>query len=97
MGMLDHWQPVALSRALRKKPLGVVVANQPIALFRTAGGAPAAVSDVCPHRRLKLSAGAVVGDRLQCKYHGWTFDACGNGESPAARITVSSRSPARRW
>lgn len=84
MGMLDHWQPVALSRALRKKPLGVVVAHQPVALFRTQTGAPAAVSDVCPHRRLKLSAGTVLGDRLQCKYHGWTYDACGNGESPGA-------------
>jgi hypothetical protein len=31
---------------------------------------------------MKLSAGDVVGDRLRCKYHGWTFDACGRGESP---------------
>lgn len=84
MGMLDHWQPVLLSRRLRRKPVGVTVAGAQIALFRTSDGQPAAVSDVCPHRRLKLSAGNVIGDRLQCKYHGWTFDACGNGESPAA-------------
>jgi phenylpropionate dioxygenase-like ring-hydroxylating dioxygenase large terminal subunit len=84
MGMLDHWQPVLLSARLRRKPVGVTVAGSQIALFRTSDGQPAAVSDVCPHRRLKLSAGDVVGDRLQCKYHGWTFDACGNGESPAA-------------
>jgi phenylpropionate dioxygenase-like ring-hydroxylating dioxygenase large terminal subunit len=84
MGMLDHWQPVLLSRRLRHKPVGVTVAGAQIALFRTSDGSPAAVSDVCPHRRLKLSAGTVVGDKLQCKYHGWTFDACGNGESPAA-------------
>lgn len=83
MGMLDHWQPVLLSRRLRHKPVGVVVAGSPIALFRTSNGELAAVSDVCPHRRLKLSAGEVVGDRLRCRYHGWTFDACGNGESPA--------------
>jgi phenylpropionate dioxygenase-like ring-hydroxylating dioxygenase large terminal subunit len=83
MGMLDHWQPVALSRNLGAKPVGVTVAGAPIALFRTADGSAAAVSDVCPHRRLKLSIGDVVGDRLRCKYHGWTFDGCGNGESPA--------------
>ncbi|MBM3980735.1 MAG: Rieske 2Fe-2S domain-containing protein [Planctomycetes bacterium] len=82
MGMLDHWQPVALSRNLRQRPLGLTVAGAQVALFRTAGGAPAAVSDVCPHRRLKLSAGTVVNNRLLCKYHGWTFDACGRGESP---------------
>src|SRR5438067_9470341 len=83
MGMLDHWQPVAQSRRLRRKPVGVLVAGRQIALFRTASGAAAAVSDVCPHRRLRLSAGEVVGERLRCRYHGWTFDACGHGESPA--------------
>src|SRR5689334_14794648 len=83
MGMLDHWQPVTRSHDLGRKPIEVVVAGHPIALFRTAGGTPGAVSNVCPHRRLKLSAGEVVGDRIRCKYHGWTFDACGYGESPA--------------
>ncbi len=84
MGMLDHWQPVLLSARLHHQPVGVTVAGSQIALFRTSDGAVAAVSDVCPHRRLKLSAGAVIADRLRCKYHGWTFDARGNGESPGA-------------
>jgi phenylpropionate dioxygenase-like ring-hydroxylating dioxygenase large terminal subunit len=93
MGMLDHWQPVLLSRRLRHRPVSVTVAGAQIALFRTSDGHPAAVSDVCPHRRLKLSAGAVVGDRLRCKYHGWTFDECGNGESPAApKLTACTTS-----
>jgi phenylpropionate dioxygenase-like ring-hydroxylating dioxygenase large terminal subunit len=84
MGMLDHWQPATRSCDLGKKPLGVMVAGQPLAVFRTTAGTAAAVSDACPHRRLRLSAGDVVGDRIRCKYHGWTFDSCGNGESPAA-------------
>ncbi len=93
MGMLDHWQPVLLSRRLRRDPVGIVVANAPVALYRTADGKVAAISDVCPHRRLKLSVGKVVGDRIRCKYHGWTFDACGNGESPAApKLTTCTTS-----
>lgn len=84
MGMMDHWQPVARSCDLGVKPLGVMVAGQPLAIFRTSSGTAAVVCDVCPHRRLKLSAGEVVGDRLRCKYHGWTFDSHGNGESPGA-------------
>lgn len=83
MGMLDHWQPAARSCDLHRRPLGVTIASQPVALFRTADGTAAAVSNICPHRRLKLSAGEVVGDTIRCKYHGWTFDSCGNGESPA--------------
>lgn len=83
MGMLDHWQPVVRSCDLRRKPLEAIVAGHSLAVFRTSTGQAAAVTNICPHRRLKLSAGDVVGDRLRCKYHGWTFDACGHGESPA--------------
>jgi phenylpropionate dioxygenase-like ring-hydroxylating dioxygenase large terminal subunit len=67
---------------LRRTPVGIELAGRRICLFRTTTGQAAAVDDVCPHRRLKLSIGTVVGDRIQCKYHGWTFDACGKGESP---------------
>ena len=64
MGMLDHWQPATRSCDLRQKPLGVTVAGQPLAVFRTSVGTAAAVSDICPHRRLKLSAGEVVGEQI---------------------------------
>jgi phenylpropionate dioxygenase-like ring-hydroxylating dioxygenase large terminal subunit len=83
MGMLDHWHPVHPSGGLRTKPVGLQLAGRLICLYRTAAGEAAAINDVCPHRRLKLSYGRVVGDRIECKYHGWTFDGCGNGESPS--------------
>lgn len=83
MGMLDHWHPVCFSHALRNKPVGIKLANRLICLFRSSDGTAHAIDDVCPHRRLKLSYGRVVGDRIECKYHGWTFDGCGNGESPS--------------
>ncbi len=82
MGMLDHWHPVLKSRAVRRKPVAVKIAGQPIAIFRTESGELRAMADACPHRRLKLSAGTVIGERLQCRYHGWTYDIRGNGESP---------------
>ena len=31
---------------------------------------------------MRLSLGQVVGDKLQCRYHGWTFTPDGQGESP---------------
>jgi phenylpropionate dioxygenase-like ring-hydroxylating dioxygenase large terminal subunit len=82
MGMMDHWHPVLKSSELGAVPVGVCVAGISLALFRTAGGSVAAVADECPHRRMRLSRGEVVRDRLQCRYHGWTFDAAGQGESP---------------
>ena len=82
MGMLDHWHPMLPSKDLREKPVGVRLAERDIALFRGKGGEVGALDDICPHRRMRLSLGKVVGDKLQCKYHGWTFDCAGNGESP---------------
>jgi len=80
--ILDHWHPVLLSRSLGNRPVGLQVAGEQFALFRTSSGEVGALSDVCPHRRMRLSAGCVVNDRLQCGYHGWTFSPDGDGESP---------------
>jgi phenylpropionate dioxygenase-like ring-hydroxylating dioxygenase large terminal subunit len=82
MGMLDHWQPMLPSRRLRRKPVGVRLAGKDIALFRTRTGKVGALDDECPHRRTRLSKGRVIGEKLMCRYHGWTFDCAGNGESP---------------
>lgn len=83
MAELDHWHPVLLSAQLKTKPVAVQLAGQHLAVFRTATGKLGAVAEMCPHRRMKLSQGCVVGEKLQCKYHGWTFTADGVGESPS--------------
>lgn len=84
MGMLDHWHPVLASHDLKKKPHGLQLAGRLICLFRTTDGSVAAIDDVCPHRRMKLSYGRVADGRVECKYHGWTFNNCGEGESPSS-------------
>jgi len=83
MAMLDHWHPLYPSRQLKKGAVvAVALCNRNIALFRSETGNVGALDDICPHRRLKLSVGQVMGERLQCRYHGWTYDCTGNGESP---------------
>jgi phenylpropionate dioxygenase-like ring-hydroxylating dioxygenase large terminal subunit len=83
MTMLRHWHPVLLSTELRSSPVAVRVADHNLVVWRTPAGKLGALEDNCPHRRMKLSLGRVVGERLLCKYHGWTFDCQGAGESPA--------------
>ena len=75
------FHPVLPSSALRRdRPAGVRIAGRGFALFRDASGVPAAVADLCPHRNASLSgAGRVRDGKLVCGYHGWTFDARGNG------------------
>ena len=83
MAVLNHWHPVLPSRQLKKNAVaGVRLAGRDLVLFRNSTGELGALADYCPHRRMKLSLGKVYHDKLQCLYHGWTFDAHGNGESP---------------
>jgi phenylpropionate dioxygenase-like ring-hydroxylating dioxygenase large terminal subunit len=84
MAIFDHWHPVLPSGQLRKNGVaGVRLAGRNLALFRDSKGVVGALDDQCPHRRMKLSMGKVHHDKLQCLYHGWTFDCQGKGESPA--------------
>jgi phenylpropionate dioxygenase-like ring-hydroxylating dioxygenase large terminal subunit len=82
MAAIDHWHPVLPTKQLEDRPVGIRLAGEEIVLFRGEGGQIGALDDCCPHRRMRLSRGKVIDDRLQCTYHGWTFDCLGAGESP---------------
>lgn len=70
----DAWYVVSASADLHARPRPFTLLGIPLALFRTKSGRPAALLDRCPHRNVPLSAGKVVGEHLQCGYHGWEFD-----------------------
>lgn len=74
----NHWYVVARSVEVTKQPLGVVLWQQPIVLYRDSQGQVHALDDRCPHRYVKLSRGQVMGDELECAYHGWRVN--GQGE-----------------
>lgn len=85
MGPVSRFfHPVLAARKLRDRPVKVTVAGESFVLWRDGAGRPAAFVDACPHRKAPLSAGRVRPDgRLQCPYHGWSFDAAGHGRSPS--------------
>jgi phenylpropionate dioxygenase-like ring-hydroxylating dioxygenase large terminal subunit len=76
MKQASSWQAVALSRAVGRKPLRVVIGGQPLVIFRS-GGELHCLTDRCPHRFAPLSLGRVVDGVLECPYHGWRFDGGG--------------------
>ena len=69
----DHWYAVATTDEVRREPVGTVVWDRPVCLFRDSAGAVHALEDRCPHRLVRLSRGRVVGDGIECRYHGWRF------------------------
>jgi phenylpropionate dioxygenase-like ring-hydroxylating dioxygenase large terminal subunit len=80
-----HFHPVLKASALPEgRPVRVELAGKAYALWRDRDGAPRAFLDRCPHRWAPLSRGIVRPDgRLQCRYHGWAFDAEGAGRCPS--------------
>lgn len=77
----NHWYVVARSTEVSDRPLGVELWKQPIVLYRDSQGRIQALADRCPHRFVKLSRGQVVGDEIECAYHGWRIS--GKGECVA--------------
>lgn len=77
MFLYDYWYVAAWSNEIERKPFARTLLNEPVVLYRTEAGEVVAMEDRCPHRRVPLSMGKLVGDRLQCHYHGLQFDAEG--------------------
>jgi phenylpropionate dioxygenase-like ring-hydroxylating dioxygenase large terminal subunit len=93
MSRLRYWHPVLAAVELpRGRAAAVRATGRDLVLFRTLTGQLGALEDRCVHRRLKLSVGRVVGERLRCAYHGWSFTVDGHGESPGTpRLQACAR------
>lgn len=73
----NHWYVVAQSTEVTTTPSNCHLWETPIVLYRDRQGQIQALEDRCPHRQVKLSHGVVVGDAIECAYHGWQFNSEG--------------------
>jgi phenylpropionate dioxygenase-like ring-hydroxylating dioxygenase large terminal subunit len=74
-------------------PVGRILLGEPVVFYRLGDGRVAALEDRCCHRGLPLSKGCVVGNALECGYHGLQFDRVGTCISVPGqdRIPASAR------
>lgn len=73
MFLRNQWYAVSWADELKQEILARTVCAEEIIVYRCEDGAPAALEDLCCHRMLPLSHGKLIGDRVQCGYHGLTF------------------------
>lgn len=73
----NHWYVAAQSAEVMDQPFAFTLWHEHFVLYRDRQGQVHALEDRCPHRQVKLSSGQVVGDYIECSYHGWQFDAEG--------------------
>ena len=99
----NTWYVAAATHEVGRALLKRRIAEEPIVLYRTEAGAPVAMLDLCPHRHAPLSLGRLVGDAVECGYHGITFGADGKcvripGEQKVLERFAASTFPAiERW
>ncbi len=77
MYVRNAWYVAAWSTEVTREPARRVICEIPVVLYRTLDGRAVALEDRCAHRGYPLSPGRLVGDSIECGYHGFTFDCAG--------------------
>jgi phenylpropionate dioxygenase-like ring-hydroxylating dioxygenase large terminal subunit len=96
----NQWYVVLESNEIPPgKAVGVTRMGEKLVFWRDPAGRLSCLRDFCPHRGVALSAGKVLGERLQCPFHGFEFDhsgsarlipANGRNSSPPKHMTAFS-------
>eukprot|EP00884_Botryococcus_braunii_P022855 jgi/Botrbrau1/9253/Bobra.180_1s0011.1 len=102
-----HWYPLGIIKKNFREdtPNHVRLLGEDIVVWNDGDGQWCAAVDECPHRLARLSDGRIDNGKLECRYHGWVFDADGKcvqnpqADGPAAEATTlaSSRSCLKRY
>lgn len=85
----NQWYVAAWSHEVDRSLLSRWILNEPVVFYRKENGDPVALYGKCPHRHFPLGDSYLVGDAVQCGYHGFTF----NPEGQCIRIPTQDVIP----
>jgi vanillate O-demethylase monooxygenase subunit len=91
------WQVAAFAHEVKHELFARRINDEAVLLFRTSDGSVAALADRCAHRALPLSMGTLVGDTVQCGYHGLCFARNGSCVSIPGQAAIPSRAHVRQY
>ncbi|MEM1428226.1 MAG: aromatic ring-hydroxylating dioxygenase subunit alpha [Pseudomonadota bacterium] len=98
MFLKNAWYVAAWSNEIGRDLTPVTIHGERIVLYRMEDGGAAALEDACPHRKLPLSKGNLIGDLVECGYHGLTFDCSGTCiDSPTQRGMTPRRAVVKSY
>lgn len=73
----NAWYVAAISGDVGQSLNAMRMLGRNLVVYRNKSGDPVALEDACPHRKLPLSMGRLIGDHIECGYHGLTFNKLG--------------------
>ncbi|RTL52434.1 MAG: aromatic ring-hydroxylating dioxygenase subunit alpha [Rhodocyclaceae bacterium] len=94
----NAWYVAALAKNVSTTPIKQKLLDCPIVLYRTESGEAVALDDRCPHRFAPLHKGKVVGDSIECPYHGLQFSPDGVcSRNPHGDCKIPAAAKVRRY
>jgi phenylpropionate dioxygenase-like ring-hydroxylating dioxygenase large terminal subunit len=96
---INFWYAAGWAEDVGQDPVKVRMLSHDFVLFRDEEGAAHCLSNTCVHRGGSLAQGKVLGNCIQCPYHGWQFDtggvcrkvpSLGAGAKPPPRAQVDA-------
>ena len=87
--VMNCWYVAALGDELGRQPLARRLLGLPVVMYRRQDGRAVGLEDRCAHRSFPLSRGQLIGDDLQCGYHG----ACYNPEGHCTKVPSQAQQP----
>ena len=105
MFLRNAWYVAAWDHEVGRALFPRTICGQNLVLFRTEDGAVAAFEDRCCHRNAPLSVGRLIGNEVECGYHGLAFDRTGacvrvpsqSQVPPGARVRCYPVVERHRW
>ena len=97
MYVYNAWYVAAWTSEVTREPTRRTICEIPVVLYRTEAGTAVALEDRCPHRGYPLSPGRLVGDAIECGYHGFTFDGTGSCIRVPAQDSIPERARVRSF
>jgi phenylpropionate dioxygenase-like ring-hydroxylating dioxygenase large terminal subunit len=85
------WQVAAYAAEVVEGLLSRTFLGEAVILFRDTAGRPHALADRCAHRCLPLSRGRLLGDIIQCGYHGMRFHPDGTCDGVPGQDSIPAR------
>ncbi|MHC1740407.1 MAG: Rieske 2Fe-2S domain-containing protein [Anaerolineaceae bacterium] len=74
----NQWYVVLKSTEVKpNKIVGVLRIGERMVIWRDSQGKAVCQADQCPHRGVALSIGCLMGDTIQCPFHGFEYDQSG--------------------
>lgn len=69
----NQWYVVLDSTEVKGRPIGVTRLGERLVFWRDSAGKVHCARDKCAHRGAALSKGKVLGDHIQCPFHGFEY------------------------